>query len=188
MGRKIRAVVIGASAGGIEALSFVLAGLKPTCEVPVLIVLHLPQTRESRLLTILGSKSTLPVIEVEDKQPLKGDCVFVAPADYHLLVEDEFTLALSSDVPVNYSRPSIDVLFESAVDVFGGDLIGVVLTGANRDGAEGLAKIIASGGIGVVQDPISAHSRVMPDAAIAQSDLAHVLELDQIPRFLNSRI
>lgn len=188
MNKPIQAIVMGASAGGIEAISTVLSGIKTACPVPIIIVLHLPPDRDTRLLSLLSSQSAPPILEVEDKQPLQGGCVYLAPADYHVLVEDEHSLSLSSDLPVNYSRPSIDVLFESAADVFGSHLIGVVLTGANRDGADGLAKIVAGGGIGAVQSPDEAYTRAMPDAAIEQADNVSVLKLAEIASFLNAQI
>jgi len=182
-----RIVAIGASAGGVEVVSEILGGLKPTCQVAILLVIHIPPTRDTRLLQLLRSKSRLPVIEVDDKEQILRSHVYLAPPDYHILVEDEESLALSSDLPINYSRPSIDVLFESAADVFGERLIGVVLTGANRDGASGLSKIISARGIGIVQDPEEAHCRVMPEAAISNSASALVMSRSQIIEFLNER-
>ena len=188
MSDDYRAVMIGASAGGIEAICAVLSRLGPDCQVPIVVVLHVPTTRESRLLEVLQSRSRLPVCEVEDKQPLARGHVYLAPPDYHVLVEDEQSLALSNDLPVHYCRPSIDVLFETAAEVFEHRVIGVILTGANRDGADGLAKIIDAGGLGVVQDPGNAHSPAMPKAAINASASALVMDLLDIPDFLNERI
>ncbi len=183
-----RMVTIGASAGGIEALSVLLEALDPACRLPIVIVLHVPTSRNNRLLELMRSKCRLPICEVEDKQPLLGGHVFLAPPDYHVLVEDEESLALSNDVPVHYSRPSIDVLFESAVDVFGDRVIGVILTGANSDGAAGLAAIVGAGGMAIVQNPRDAHSPVMPKAARRAAPSAMILDLPQISETLNQWI
>ncbi len=188
MTTQAKAVVIGASAGGIEALCSILSELDPACHVPILIVLHLPQSRDTRLVELLQTRTKIPICEIDDKQPLEGGNIYLAPPDYHVLVEDEQSLALSNDSPVNYSRPSIDVLFESAADVFGHRLIGVILTGANRDGADGLARIVKLGGIGIVQTPDRANCRTMPDAAIAAAEAAIVMDLGDIPTYLNARI
>ena len=172
-----RLVVVGASAGGLHALCTLVSGLPDDFALPVAVVQH--RARESELLCeLLQGCCAVGVIEVTDKQPL-GPGVFVGPPDYHLLVDDGW-FSLSTDEPVRYSRPSIDVLFESASDMYGKDVIGVVLTGANADGSAGLRRIVQAGGYAVVQDPDEAEVRVMPRAALKAVPDAHVLTLAQI--------
>lgn len=162
----IDAVVIGASAGGVDALGALLHALPATFEPAVVIVLHLPADRESLLIAVLSPRCALPVCEATDKQPLVSGHVYVAPPGYHVLVEPDATLSLSIDAPVHYSRPSIDVLFESAAYAFHERVIGIVLTGANADGAQGLARIRQMGGQAWVQAPESAYASVMPQSAL----------------------
>jgi two-component system chemotaxis response regulator CheB len=164
-GRKIGAVVIGGSAGSVDVLSALLPAFSPSCAVAVLVVVHLPRERPSGLVALFAPKCRLSVVEAEDKQPLVPGVIYLAPPDYHLLVEGGEKLALSADEPVHYSRPSIDVLFESAADAFGPALLGVVLSGANHDGAVGLSAIARAGGLALVQAPDEALASAMPRAA-----------------------
>lgn len=138
-------LVIGASAGGVAALQAVLGALPAGLSAPVLAVLHLPRDRTSRIAEVLAPYCALPVREAEDKQPLQPGTVTFAPPDYHLLVEDTGSLALSVDAPVLFSRPAIDPLFESAAAVFGRQLLALLLTGASSDGSEGVAAVRAAG-------------------------------------------
>lgn len=179
-GRRIDAVVIGASAGGLEALSLLLPAFRPDCGVPVLVVVHLPRERPSLLPEVLSPKCRLPVMEAQDKQPLAPSTIFVAPPDYHLLVDQGPQLALSSDELVHYSRPSVDVLFESAADVYGNALLGVILSGANSDGAAGLRCVEQQGGLTLVQSPSSALASAMPLAALAATSRSAVLDPYQL--------
>lgn len=179
-----RAIVIGASAGGVHALSPILSALPRDYPLPVLVVVHVPPRRDSALVEVFARKCRVMVKEAEDKEPLVPGTVYFAPPDYHLLVETEDALALSADETVNHSRPAIDVLFETAADVFGPELIGIVLTGANHDGARGLAAVSAGGGLALVQDPASAEVAAMPAAAIAAVPSARVLPLDGIATYL----
>jgi two-component system chemotaxis response regulator CheB len=165
--REKKAVVMGGSAGALQALSQILPALPADFSLPILIVVHLPPDKKSVLPEVLGMKCALPVSEAEDKTPILPGRVYVAPPDYHLLVESETELALSNEEPLLFSRPSIDVLFESAADVFGSSLIGVILSGANNDGALGLSIVIAEGGLGIVQDAAASYASAMPDAARA---------------------
>lgn len=176
----IEAVVIGVSAGAVEALGHILPRLPANYPVPVVIVVHLPADRKSILAQLFQSKCAVDVREIDDKELLKAACVYFAPPDYHVLIEDDRRISLSSEELVHFSRPSIDVLFESAADVFGPALAGIVLTGASPDGAKGLAAIHAAGGICLVQNPQQANTRTMPDAAIAACPAAEILTLDQI--------
>ncbi|HEX3848330.1 MAG TPA: chemotaxis protein CheB, partial [Steroidobacteraceae bacterium] len=147
---RIDAVVMGASVGGIEALSVLLPALPLGLRAPVFIVIHLPRDKPSLLPEIFARKCALPVREAEDKEPVAPGTVYFAPANYHLLLDRGPQLSLSADDPVHNSRPSIDVLFESAAEVYGDRLLGVILTGANEDGALGLATIHDCGGVTVV--------------------------------------
>jgi two-component system chemotaxis response regulator CheB len=175
-------IVVGVSAGGLHALSAIFAGLPNDFALPIAVVQH--RARESDALGLVLQESTeLRVCEIEDKMPIESGRAYVAPPDYHLLI-DHGHFALSVDAPVTYSRPSIDVLFESAADELGSRLIGVVLTGANRDGARGLRRIVDRGGRALVQDPATAEVDVMPRAAITQVPEALVVPLDQIAQHL----
>lgn len=184
--KGLRAIVVGASAGGVEALSLLLPALPAGLKAAVLIVLHLPRDRPSLLSEIFALKCCLPVKEAEDKEPLRGGTVYFAPPDYHLLVEAGPCLALSIDAPVHYSRPAIDILFESAADVFGADLLGLVLTGANQDGAAGLRAIHLAGGVTAVQAPETAQAATMPQAAIAAHDPDLVSTLPDLAALLGA--
>lgn len=181
---RINAVAIGASAGAVQALLHILPSLPSTLSVPVMIVVHVPADRDNTLVPLLDGRCRITVKEAEDKEPAKSGTVYLAPSDYHMLVEKDGTLALSADEPVNYSRPAIDVLFESAADAFGASLAGIVLTGANSDGAQGLRAVAAAGGVAIVQDPASAMSPAMPEAALALCPDARVETLDGITNFL----
>jgi two-component system chemotaxis response regulator CheB len=180
---NLAAVVIGASAGGVEALGRLLPQLPADCSAAVLIAMHLPRDRPSLLRTLFEPRCALPICEAEDKQPVAPGCVYFAPPDYHLLIDcedDTPSLALSVDEPVRYSRPSIDVLFESAAECWGEKLMGVILTGANDDGARGLGAVARAGGMTVVQDPREAVADALPAAAIRAGHARHVLGLDAI--------
>jgi two-component system chemotaxis response regulator CheB len=180
------AVVIGASVGAIEALLALLPMLPAQYPFPVLVVVHLPPDRKSALAELFSARCKIAVKEADDKELLCAGTLYFAPADYHLLVEPDLTLSLSNDEPVHFSRPAIDVLFQSAADAFGSDLTGVVLTGASSDGALGLQAVSANGGCALVQDPSTAEGKTMPLAAIAACPDAQVLTLEEIATFLNS--
>lgn len=172
----ISAIVLGASAGAVDALLNLLPGL-PAGGPPVLAAVHVPPDRPNMLVSLLQPRCAVRIKEAEDKEPVLSGTVYFAPPDYHLLVEQDGSLALSSDEAVHYSRPSIDVLFESAADAWGAGLIGIVLTGANEDGAAGLAAVAAGGGLALVQDPGSATAPAMPLAALAACPSAARLSL-----------
>lgn len=174
------AVVIGASAGGVEAVGRLLAALPADCPLAVAVVLHVPPQRSNMLPAVLGARCALPVKEAEDKESFLPGTVYVAPPGYHLLLEPDRSVALSADEAVNFSRPSIDVLFESAAYAFHRALLGIVLTGANHDGADGLAMIRAQGGLAWVQEPASALVPTMPAAAIRRAGADLVLPLDPL--------
>lgn len=171
-------VAVGASAGGLNAVCQVLKQLPADFSIPIGVVQH--RARESALLAdLLQDCTPLRVMEVEDKQPIEAGNVYIAPPDYHLLI-DQGRFALSVEELVLYSRPSIDVFFESAADAFGAAVIGVVLTGANKDGSQGLSRIVAEGGQALIQDPATAEVAAMPTFAIHAVPQARVLTLDRI--------
>ena len=159
-------VAIGASAGGVDALLALLEGLPANRRAAIVIVLHLPDGHASRLVEVFGMRLRQPVDEAQPHAPVQPGHLYFAPPGYHLLVEADRTFSLSCDPPVLFSRPSIDVLFESCAEAFGERLAGLLLTGANEDGAEGLARIQACGGLTAVQDPAEAAHPTMPAAAL----------------------
>jgi two-component system chemotaxis response regulator CheB len=173
-------VVVGASAGGVEALTTLLPALPRHCLASVFVVIHLPRERPSLLVEIFEPRCALPVREAQDKEPVAAGTVYFAPPDYHLLVDAGPQLALSTDDLVHFSRPSVDVLFESAADVYGERLLGVVLTGASADGADGLAAVDRAGGGVVVQRPDTARSPIMAAAALQRTPTALALSLPEI--------
>jgi two-component system chemotaxis response regulator CheB len=166
---EIEAIVIGASAGGVDALAILLEALPAKFVPAILVVVHIPPDRPSRLAELYRQRCRLPVREALDKELVEGGAVYFAPADHHLLVERQRTIALSREAPVAFSRPSIDVLFESAAECYGRNVLGIVLSGANADGAAGLAAIRAAGGHAWVQEPGDALADAMPAAAIARA-------------------
>ncbi len=169
------AIVVGGSSGAIDALVRMLPALPTTLRAAMLVVMHLPRDRRSLLAEIFRRRCALPTHEAQDKDAIAPGTVYFAPPDYHLLVDAGPQLALSVDAPVHYSRPSIDVLFESAADAYGERLVGILLSGANEDGARGLEAIGAAGGLVVVQDPATAPMPAMPQAALARGAAHHVL-------------
>ena len=176
-------VVVGCSWGGLAALGRLLDHLPDGVDLPVVVAQHRgPDSLRGALEATLRRRLERPVVEVEDKDPIAPGRVYIAPPDYHLLVEPG-SFALSVDERVQHARPSIDVLFESAADAYGAGVIGVILTGANEDGAAGLARIVERGGVAIVQDPESAEARAMPDAALAATD-AVVLPLERIAPYV----
>jgi two-component system chemotaxis response regulator CheB len=178
-------IVIGTSLGGLSALKVLLAGLPFDFPVAIAVVQHRHKESDDMMSSSLQPHVSLPVKEVVDKDDLLPGVVYIAPADYHLLVEPGY-FTLSTDGPVSYARPSIDVLFESAADIYGESVIGIVLTGANQDGAKGLAAIKAQGGSTVVQEPTTAESATMPAAAIATAVVDWILPLPKIaPHLIN---
>jgi two-component system chemotaxis response regulator CheB len=177
-------VAIGTSVGGLQALIALLGELPPTFPLPIVVAQHRSADVKSGIREVLQTYTPLKVVEPEDKDQIEAGCVYLAPADYHLLVESDRTLALSTEGPVHYARPSIDVLFESAAEVYREALVGVVLTGASADGASGARRIKECGGRLVVQDPATAESRVLPDAALAAAAADEVVSLDRLPQTL----
>lgn len=178
--KPVRAVVIGASAGGIQALRHILPRLPADLAVPVIVVSHLPSEAGDLLSAVLGRFSSLPVDEAEERRPIRPGRVYVAPADYHLLVEPDGTFALSAEPRVNNVRPAIDLTLTSAAEAWGDGVLAVLLTGANQDGAAGMVAVKAAGGTCIVQDPAESVADAMPRAAIAAGVVDHVATLDAV--------
>lgn len=182
--QRVQAVVIGASAGGVDALMDILPGLPASFGLPLVVLLHLSESHHSQLAEIFRRRMSLQVREAADKETLMPGTLYFAPPGYHLLVETDHSLSLSCEPQVHFSRPSIDVLMESAADAYGPNLAGILLTGANADGARGLDKIGRQGGLSVVQDPAEAHMPAMPQAAIRLRQPDLVLDLKSIHSLL----
>lgn len=180
------AIVMGASAGAVEALMAILPELPADFPLPVLVVIHVPPDRKNALAALFADTCRVEVKEAEDKEEIRGGVVYFAPANYHLLVETDRTLSLSVEEPVHYSRPAIDVLFETAADAFGERLMGIVMTGASKDGAAGLRAIGEAGGLTLVQDPGTAEVAVMPMAALGAWPAARPLSLNGIAALLTT--
>ena len=176
-------VIIGASWGGLHAIGEILSALPGDFRAPVLVVQHRAEDAKEHLEDLLGRRGPLSVCEVQDKAPLRAGCVHVAPPGYHVLVEPDH-FALSTEGRVRHSRPSIDVALETGAEAFGPGLIGVVLTGANDDGARGLAEVRRRGGIGIVQDPESSEKATMPAAAVESGRPQIVVHLHEIAPLL----
>lgn len=182
----VDAIVIGGSLGAIEALGILLPEVQPRARIPVITVVHLPPDQRSILPELFEPRCSVPTFEPADKEPIRGGAIWFAPPGYHLLVENDRSFALSVDEPVRFSRPSIDVLFESAADVYGARLAGIVLTGANDDGALGARAIRRSGGYVIVQDPLEAKASRMPLAAVSRSAPQKVARLTEIAGWIRA--
>jgi two-component system chemotaxis response regulator CheB len=179
-------VAIGASAGGVGALLALLQDLRPPMRAAIVIVLHLPQAQESRLVEVFATRLAVPVQEAQSHAPAEAGQIYFAPPGYHLLLERDRSFSLSCDAPVLFSRPSIDVLFESAADALRCRLAGMLLTGANEDGAQGIARIQALGGLTAVQDPAEAAHPAMPGAALRLAAPDFVLPLAGLRSLLHT--
>lgn len=181
---RFRAVAVGVSSGGMRALKLLLGQLPADFPLPLLVVQHISPDAGDGLARLLDDLCAIRVKEADEREAAVPATAYLAPPNYHLLVEKDGILALSADPPVSYARPSIDVLFESAAEVFGPDLIGVVLTGANFDGSQGLKAIKQKGGVAIVQDPVDAAAQQMPLSALAATEVDYVLTLDEIAPLL----
>ncbi|CCK79627.1 chemotaxis protein CheB [Desulfobacula toluolica] len=178
------AVVMGVSAGGFKALNILLPMFPKNFSCPVIIVHHGMPAGDDFFVNSLNTMSKLIIKEAEDKEQLKTGKIYIAPGNYHLLVEKDYTLSLSVDKPVCYARPSIDVLFETAARAFGPHLIGIILTGASCDGSNGIRIIKANKGLTIAQDPNTAEVNLMPGSAIATQCVDFILSLEDIPSFI----
>lgn len=184
--RKYEMIVIGSSAGGIDALKRVLARLKTPFAPAIVVIQHIAPAIHTSIADLFKEICSLPVKEAEDKEPIAGGVIYFAPAGYHLLVEKSRTFALSVDSPVHFARPSIDVFMESAAEVYKEQCAGFVLTGANNDGADGLKRIQQVGGMIVVQNPQSAEFKSMPEAALQATETSFVFSLHEIEDLITS--
>ncbi len=182
------AIVIGVSAGGMDALRAIIPNLPETLKVPIIIVQHLHPHSDNFLIRDLGRKTEYAVSQVDEKEVVLPGHIYFAPANYHLLIEHNRTFSLSVCDSVSYSRPSIDVLFETAAEVYQDKLVGVILTGANKDGSEGVRKIKRFGGTVIVQDPETAEADMMPKSAIQTTNIDFVLPLKDIAGFLKKNV
>ncbi len=181
---KYKVIVIGASTGGLKALKAILSVLPSEFALAVIIVMHRHKDTDGYLEQTLDNECKMHVKQADEKEEIKAGVVYVAPPNYHLLIEDDGTFSMSVEGAVNYARPSVDVVFESASEVYGKGLIGVILTGANKDGSLGLKKIKESGGLAIVQTPETSEAEEMPRAAIASVSPDYVLPLDEIGQLL----
>lgn len=184
--QQYQAVVIGVSAGGISALTKVLPNLPLNLPIPILIVQHIGADAQNYLAEHFSKKCKLNVVEAKDKEPITSGNIYFAPPNYHMLIEADQTIALSTEAKINFSRPSIDALFETAAETYCSNLIGIILTGANSDGANGLAKIKSFGGLTIVQSPETAEVDTMPTAAISHSKIDYITPFDEISTLLTT--
>ena len=178
-------VAVGTSLGGFNALTTMLSALPKDFSLPIAVVQHRSNEDSDSLASLLEKRSPLPVVEIDDKESIENGQIYVCPSNYHVLVE-EGRFALSTDAPVLHARPSIDVLFESAADSFGENVVGILLTGMSKDGSAGLKRIKERGGFAIVQDPAAAEGRVMPKAAIDAVLVDKILPLEEIAPFLTT--
>ncbi len=183
-----KAIVIGSSAGGLNALKSIIHALSPAFEMPIIITQHTSPNSESYLAKFLNQQTHLTVKEVDGGEKILKSHIYIAPPNFHLLVEEDFSLSLTVDEKVNFSRPSIDILFETAALAYKQNVIGIILTGANNDGASGIEYIKKYGGFTIAQSPLTADVPTMPQAAIDTGYVDKILNLNEIAQFLNSLI
>ena len=181
---RFEAIVVGVSSGGMNAMKVMFSLLPKDFNTPVIIVQHIGAHSDNLWIKLLNDKSNLPIKEADEKERIESGKVYIAPANYHLLIEKDKTFSLTIDERVNYSRPSIDVLFESAAEAYKNKLIGVILTGANNDGSNGIKRIKECGGLAIIQNPETAETAFMPKSAIAAIKPDYVLSLEGITELL----
>lgn len=184
--QAIQLIAIGGSAGSLDVILKLIPALNPRLPAAIIIVTHRKASSEEILVDLLNAKSTWPVREAEEKDTITPNTIYIAPTDYHLLIEQDRSFSLDVSEKVNYSRPSIDITFESAADVYGPAVLGMLLSGANADGVEGLQRIKARGGLCLVQDPDTADVGYMPRQAVEQVKVDKVLPADQLASYINS--
>ena len=178
------AIVIGTSSGGMNALKFLFSALPIDFSIPIIIVQHISPHSDNLWIKLLNINSKLYLKEADEKEKIEHGKVYIAPPNYHLMIERNKTFSLTIDERVNYSRPSIDVLFESAAEAYKNKLIGVILTGSNNDGTNGIKRIQECGGLIIAQDPETAESSYMPASAIATNQPDYILSLEEITALL----
>ena len=183
--KKHRALIIGGSAGSLDVLLKVLPNIKPGVPFPIIIVVHRKQGMDSLLTDLLSYRTTLKVKEAEEKEPILNGNIYIAPSDYHLLVERDFTFSLDYSEKINYSRPSIDVTFQSAAEAYKDGLVCLLLSGSNADGVNGLVSTNFFGGISLVQEPSSAQVSYMPEQAILRTNV-NILKIEEMSTYINA--
>jgi two-component system chemotaxis response regulator CheB len=181
---KFKMIVVGVSAGGLNAMTSLLKDLPSDFPIPMVVVQHRSKDQRTLLEEVLQAKCRIQIKQADEKERPKKGTVYFAPADYHLLFEEDSCFSLSCDDPVNYSRPSIDILFETAADVFKKNVLAIILTGANNDGMKGMLKIRKKGGTTIAQKPASAEFSIMPQAAIDANAVQHVMDITEIKMLL----
>lgn len=179
------ALVIGGSAGSLDVLLKVLPGLDASLEFPIILILHRKPGKDSILTTLLAAKTQLKVKEIEEKEKAEAGTLYIAPPNYHLLLENDHTFSLDASEKVNFSRPSIDVAFASAAEVYKEHLVGLLLSGANSDGTAGLQNMKKYGGRAVIQNPASAVARYMPEYALEHGEIDHILNPEEMADYIN---
>ncbi len=184
--RHHKVVAIGVSAGGMKALDTLFSRLKKECGMAFIVVQHVAPNSDDYFVNYLNDRSELTIKQADEKEIIEEGYVYIAPPNYHLLIEEDRTLSLTVDKKVNYARPSIDLMFETAAFVYESSLIGMILTGANQDGSQGLKAIQQAGGLTIVQDPETAEVPMMPSEAIKAVTVDHILSLEEIAIFLNN--
>ena len=180
-----KAVIIGGSAGSFQVITKILSSLPSNFNLPLLLSLHRLKHVRSGFVEALSIRSTIPIIEPNDKEPIKSGKGYLAPANYHMYIELGNKISLSTEEPVNHSRPSIDLSFITAAEAYRNKLIGIILSGANRDGAFGLKRVKDLGGLTIVQDPNECQVKTMTEASIKMTQIDHIFSTNQIIRFLN---
>lgn len=184
MNQKVNMIVVGGSWGGFQASLQIFKELPVDFKIPIILILHRSKESNSDLHTIFNKKIVLNVKEVEEKQPIRGGFIYLAPPNYHVLIEKEQTFSLDDSELENYSRPSIDVTFYNAVDVYGPQTLGILLSGASKDGSLGLRYIMEKGGTTIVQNPSEAEAKTMPQAAIDIIPNCQILRVKEIKDYL----
>jgi len=181
---EYEAIVIGVSSGGMNALKYLFSTLPADYRIPIIIVQHVSARSDNDWIKLLNAKSNLSIKEADEKEKIETGNVYIAPSNYHLMIEKDKTFSLTIDEYVNFARPSIDVLFESAAEAYKKKLIGIVLTGSNNDGTKGIKRIKECGGLAIIQDPKTAESPNMPASAIAAVQPDYILSLEKIVQLL----
>ena len=181
---QYEAIVIGVSSGGMNALKYLFSILPADFRIPIIIVQHVSARSDNQWIKLLNDKSNLSIKEADEKEKIEQGTIYIAPSNYHLLIEKDKTFSLTIDERVNFARPAIDVLFESAAEAYKKKLIGIVLTGSNNDGAKGIKRIKECGGLAIIQDPKTAESPSMPASAIAIIQPDYILSLEKIVSIL----
>ena len=184
--RTPKVVLIGGSAGSVNALQEIFKNLDPAFKLPIVVVQHLPQSSRVQLDLVYSIHTHMKMVEAVDKMVIEDKTIYFAPSSYHLMVEKDLSLALSQDEPVHYSRPSIDLLFESAVQSLGGACVAVLLTGANSDGADGICLLNKKGALTIVQNPATAEVPMMPSSALRPGYSHEVLNIPEIAKRLSA--